>query len=213
MGGIVIDTHLNWNSHIEKISSKISISLGILNNLKRILTIDPKLKIYNSIILSHINYGILTWGFKCSKLKIIQKKAIRIIACSKFNAHTDPLFKNMRLLKVEDIFMIAKIKFYFKYINQALPVKLQNLPLLSNMDIHPHNTRQSGNLFMHRYVHSFAKNCLRFDLPKTINEMPSNIHDKFHTHSLQGIVRYTKNIYINNYQESCAISNCYICAM
>ena len=210
--GIIIDSHLNWNSHIEKISSKISRSLGILNKLKRILPIDPKLKIYNSIILSHINYGILTWGFKCSKLKTIQKKAVRIITCSKFNAHTDPLFKHMGLLKVEDIFMIAKIKFYFKYLNKVLPTNLQNLPLLLNMNIHPHNTRQSGNLFMHRYDHFFAKQSLRFDLPKTINELPSNIRDKFYTHSLQGLVRYTKTIFINKYQESCDIPNCYICA-
>ena len=108
--------------------------------------------------------------------------------------------------------MIAKIKFYFKYLNKVIPANLQNLPLLLNTDIHPHNTRQSGNLSMHRYVHSFAKQCLRFDLPKTINELPSNIHDKFYTHSLQGLVRYTKTLYINNYQESCDIPNCYICA-
>ena len=144
----------------KKVSSKISKALGILSKLKRILPIGPKLKIYNASILSHINYGILVWGFKCSSLKVIQKKVIRTITCSKYNAHTDPLFKKMGLLKVEDIFTIAKIKFYFRYKNQTLPVNIQHLPLLSNMDIHTHNTRYAGNLFVHRYSHSFAKNCL-----------------------------------------------------
>ena len=182
--GIVIDTHLNWKAHIEKVSSKISKALGILSKLKRILPIGPKLKIYNASILSHINYGILVWGFKCSSLKVIQKKVIRTITCSKYNAHTDPLFKKMGLLKVEDIFTIAKIKFYFRYLNQTLPVNIQNLPLLSNIDIHTHNTRYAVNLFVHRYSHSFAKNCLRYDLPETINSLPTTIREKFYTHRL-----------------------------
>ena len=210
--GIVLDTQLNWNSHIEKIGIKISKSLGILNKLKRILPISAKLKIYNSLILSHINYGILVWGFKCSKLNTIQKKVIRIITCSKYNAHTDPLFKNLKLLKVEDIFIIAKIKFYHKYINQTLPLNLQNLPLFPSMDLHSHNTRFCGNIFTHRCGHVFAKSCLRFDLPETINSLPYSIYDKLYTHSLQGLARYAKNLYIQRYQETCVIPDCYICA-
>ena len=118
----------------------------------------------------------------------------------------------MGLLKVEDIFTIAKIKFYFRFLNQTLPINIQALPLLSNMDFHTHNTRYSGNLFVHRYYHSFAKNCLRYDLPETINTLPTTIRDKLYTHSRQGLVRYAKKFYLQSYNEICSISNCYICA-
>ena len=38
-----------------------------------------------------------------------------MISCSKYNAHTEPLFKSLNLLKVEDIFKIKILKFYYKY--------------------------------------------------------------------------------------------------
>ena len=44
---------------------------------------------------------------------------MQIITGSKFFAHSDPLFTAISLLKVEDIFVITKIKLYFKYIKEC----------------------------------------------------------------------------------------------
>ena len=38
-----------------------------------------------------------------------------MVSCSKWNAHTEPLYKSLNLLKVEDIFKIKALKFYYKY--------------------------------------------------------------------------------------------------
>ena len=59
--------------------------------------------IYNSLILLHLQYYILSWGFKSDRLFKLQKRAVRIITCSKYNAHTEPLLKALNLLKIEDI--------------------------------------------------------------------------------------------------------------
>ena len=154
---------------------------------------------------------LLLWGFKSSSLKTIQKKVIRTITCSKYNAHTDPLFKKLGLLKVEDIFKISKIKFYYRFLNQTLPINIQKLPLFPNSEIYTRDTRYAENLFVNRYSHAFAKNCLRYDLPETINSLPIAIRDKFYTHSYQGLTRYAKKFYIQSYQEVCDTPNCYIC--
>ena len=69
---------------------------------------------YNSIILPHINYGILAWGYQTQRIFILQKKAIRIITLSKYNAHTAPIYKELKLLKVSDIYKLQKLKFYHK---------------------------------------------------------------------------------------------------
>ena len=81
-----------------------------------------------------------------------------------------------------------------------------------NQDVHAYNTRQSRNIHAPRYKHSFAKNCLRFDLPNTINDTPENIREKIHTHSLQGLAKYAKNHCLRNYQDTCVIPNCYVCS-
>ena len=60
--GLTINTHLNWTSHINTLSAKISKTIGILNSLKHFLPTDILRTIYNSLIVCHLNYGILLWG-------------------------------------------------------------------------------------------------------------------------------------------------------
>ena len=72
--GIYLDKYMNWKRHTDYIASKISKSIGILNSLKHILPTEIKLMIYNSLILSHINYGILIWGYHSDRLYKLQKK-------------------------------------------------------------------------------------------------------------------------------------------
>ncbi len=36
---------------------------------------------------------------------------------SKYNAHTEPIFKEFKLLKLEDILKLQEIKLYYKYKN------------------------------------------------------------------------------------------------
>ncbi len=32
-----------------------------------------------------------------------------------YNAHTEPLFKDLNIFQIEDILKVQKLKFYFKY--------------------------------------------------------------------------------------------------
>ena len=46
--------------------------------------------LYNSLILPHINYCIMAWGYQSNRMFKLQKRAIRIVAKSKYNAHPEP---------------------------------------------------------------------------------------------------------------------------
>ena len=81
---------MSWKYHINHIAKNISKAIGILNQLKSILPTHVKVTvmIYNALILSKINYGILTWGYESKSILKLQKKAVRIITLAKYNAHT-----------------------------------------------------------------------------------------------------------------------------
>ncbi len=66
------------------------------------------------MIASHLNYCILAWGYEHSRLNKIQKsyRVIRIINLSKYNDHTEPIFKKLKLLKIEDILKLNEVKLY-----------------------------------------------------------------------------------------------------
>ncbi len=72
--GLIMNENLNWKIHVNNIAKQISKSMGILNKLKHCLPLNAKVVIYNSLILSHLNFCILTWGYQCDRIVKLQKK-------------------------------------------------------------------------------------------------------------------------------------------
>lgn len=209
--GITLDSSLSWNHHISKITNKISKTTGILNRLKRYLPQYILKTIYNTLVMPHLTYGILLWGCKCDKVFKLQKKALRIIFNAKFNAHTDPLFIQSRLLKIQDIRLMYELKFAYKLINDLLPQYFLN-DFLKTRSVSRYNIRNPEKYVIPRVKHEYAKQNCRYRIPKVLNEISDNIVSKISTHSLQGFSLYIKNSRISTYISECDIRNCYICS-
>ena len=167
--------------------------------------------IYNSLILSHINYGLLVWGYQSSRIFKLQKKAVRILTLAKYNSHTEPIFKSLGLLKLNDIFFLRHFKFYHNFIHEKLPKYFLEIPFLANQDIHSHYTRNCRRIHIYQVKHSFAKKCIRHSIPEIINNASANITDKLTTHSVHGLKCFIKSKIIDEYSDTCLIHNCYIC--
>jgi hypothetical protein len=207
---ITIDRYLKWNSHVDKISSKISKVLGILNHLKKYLPAQILKTIYDALINPHLHYGLLCWGTQSNRILKLQKKAVRIITYSKYNAHTSPLFKNLRVLTIPDLYEQKLLQFYFRYANNLLPEYFFSFQIVRQRDLHYVNTR-NNNFISWRVHHKFAENCLRYQLPHLLNRTSTAILEKVTTHSEFGFKTYIKNTMLNNYEENCTIPHCYIC--
>ncbi len=85
------------------------------------------------------------------------KKTIKINSARKYNAHTDPIFKQLKLLKVKDILKLQELKFVYKFDKGQLPHYLQNLPIHYNSETHQHYTRTQDNIHVVRTAHEYAK--------------------------------------------------------
>ena len=173
-----VGDNLEWKNHVQKIANKCSKTTGILNKLKHILPASISLMLYNSLLLPQLNYCILAWGHNCKRLIKLQKKALRIISISKYNAHTDPLFKKYRILKLPHILQLQELKCYHKYINDKLPAYLQSIPLKQNKSLHEHLTRSHLKLHITRTNHRFAERCIRNSIPLLVNTTPMEIINK-----------------------------------
>ncbi len=118
--GKALDENLSWKSHINKMSNRIS-------KRKHFIPIKTKILIYNSLVLSHLNFGSLAWGFQCAILTKLQKKIIRILSRSKYNAHSEPIFKELKLLKLEDIVKLQEItNYHILFAKSAIWTKHKN---------------------------------------------------------------------------------------
>ena len=168
--------------------------------------------LYCSLIQSQLNYCILVWGFECNRIEKVQKKSIRIITCSKYNAHTEPLLKNLQLLKVSDLFQLNILKFFYKLENARLPVYFNSIVLKSLGDIHNHDTRFKSTIPSNNTRTQTADKCIRHILPSILNSTDDLITSKVYTHTYESFSNYIKQYYIKNYSTQCILQNCYICS-
>ena len=69
-----------------------------------------------SLAYSYFQYCILEWGStyltQLRRLILLQKRIVRIISKKGFDAHTNPLFKNLMILKLEDIYSLHSWEIY-----------------------------------------------------------------------------------------------------
>lgn len=208
--GITLDENLNWNLHISKISGKILRVLGLMTKLKRTLPQHILKMMYDSLISPHLNYGISIWGYNSGRILKLQKRAIRTICSSKYNAHTDPLFKKLSIMKIEDIFRLNCLKTYHNFLNNKVPNYIHNI-LKTQRTTHGHDTRLRNQPLPIVTRTVAAQKRLRAFMPKCIINTDQIVKAKLFTHSLQGFAAYFKKFYIGKYKTYCDIPNCYIC--
>ena len=209
--GILIDEHLNWKAHNEMVANKISKYCGVLNRIKNVLPLHILRTLYHSMIYPHINYGLLVWGYECNRITKIQKRAIRVITCSKYNAHTEPLLKALEILRVSDVLHLNAMKFYYKYARKQLPPYFLTFDIIRQGEIHDHDTRQRDRIRVNRTRIKLTERCIRNYLPNVINSVPDHILARIHTHSIQGFSSCLKAYKLNQYEVECNRANCYVC--
>ena len=156
--GLMLDENMTWKEHTHKIANKISRSLGIMNKLKRVLPQSILKLLYNSLILPHLQYSILCWGANPGKTVKLQKRAIRILAGIKYNAHTELWFRKFELLKVTDIFKVSMLRFNYKLQNETSPAYFKNILSEPYIVLHDHDTRIKRSISI-RFISN--KNCLK----------------------------------------------------
>ena len=118
MLGVLIDDKLRWTEHINSINSKISRAIGILHKFSKTLHSNTLKLIYNSILQPYLQYCNVLWGNAAkSNLQPLfrsQKKAIRKISHAAYLDHTNNLFRELKILKLDELNMLETSKFVYK---------------------------------------------------------------------------------------------------
>ena len=210
--GIIIDKNLNWKAHKDMISKRISKFIGVINKLKNTIPQSALLHIYNSLVQSHLTYGMLLWGRKCNEIFTLQKKAIRAVTNAGFNSHTSALFKGLNILKFPDLCTLQEYKFCYKRMNNQLPEYFNDLLPIAPVAVHSYGTRFGQHFRMPRIRHEFARMSICYRYISSLNNMPDNFRVKLTSHSYQGFKNYVKTMFIANYSILCDSPGCYICS-
>ena len=83
--GLYLNSKLNWDTHINVIGKKISRAVGIIKKLQLIFPQKILISLYNTLILPHINYCLLSWGSSNAAESVVHrlcKMSVIVLICS-----------------------------------------------------------------------------------------------------------------------------------
>ena len=134
------------DAHIQSVQARISNSRYDINKIKNFAPRRILTTLYYSMVYPFLIYGISLWGatFKTHLKKLFrtQKKVVRAIVGATYNAHTNNIFYDLRILKLDDIYKIIVSKFILAFMKHELPPPIMTLytPAQNRQN---YNTRQN----------------------------------------------------------------------
>ena len=125
-----MDDNLNWKSEISHVANKIAMSIGIVFWCSFfLLKSSLRMLYYSLIIYPYFYYCNIVWAstYKTNlrRLVILKKRIIRVINKSHFNAHTDPIFKDLDILNFNDTHLLQLGQFMYSCRNSVFLTTLR----------------------------------------------------------------------------------------
>ena len=178
--GVIIDENLTWMKHINLVTSKISKNIVVMHKLSYYLYTDAIKCLYYTLVYPYIHYGNIVWAnnypSKLSRIVLLQKRAVRIIAKVGYRESTAEIFKELKLLRVDQINELEISILMFKYNSGQAPYRLNQLFKPNHM-VHSYETRNRNNCYIPYRSSRLGQYSLSFQGPKIWNSIDSKTKD------------------------------------
>ena len=137
-----IDENLDWKQQISDIAVKLNKATEILSKLRHFIDRKTLKSMYHPIFEPNFYYSSLVWAQNSNLIKwlfVLQKKSLQIIYFLNHNAHTSPLFRELKNPKIalENCLIINKC------FNKCLPTIFKNW-FTPSSDFDTYNSRWSN---------------------------------------------------------------------
>ncbi len=115
--GIILNKNLTFKHHLSNLCLKLSRTIPPLE-VKHFVPSNILKYLYYAHIYPHLTYCNPIWSqiYPChiAQINVLHKKVIRIITNSDFNVHTQPLFKQLKILYLVDLSKLTLASYMYK---------------------------------------------------------------------------------------------------
>ena len=122
--GVILNKQLTWTNHKQYVQSKVSKSLGILYNSRKVMTERETVMMYKTFIQSNLLYAIEVWGHTVTHdsdiLNKAQNKSLRILFNTKRTADAWKR-SNGNILKISELYKQTINRITLKHFRKQLP--------------------------------------------------------------------------------------------
>lgn len=191
--GVVIDSSLKWNAHIDYLCSKLKFLVAQFYKVNKLNNINIVKLIYFAFAQSILQYGIVIWGnafdTHLKKLFIVQKLLLRAALGKPRLYPSEDLFDDFNVLTIRQLY----IKNLVIYINKNMGKFLTSH--------YNHNLRPSSKTkyIIPKTKSSAINHQLFYTSSKLINIVPDNfIDEKLTKYKVKYVERWVKENYFFN---------------
>jgi len=176
--GVVIDTKLKFQGHINHVSKKLAKNIGFLQRSCRQLSTKYKISVYKTIIEPHFIYCpsvlFILPDSMIDKLQKLQNRAMRFILKKRFDTPTREMLNELKWLSVKQKIFYFTMIFIFNIKQNNLPNYLSS-QLMYNHDIHSINTRNRNDFRLPFFRNECDQQNLFYKGLKNYNQLPREI--------------------------------------
>lgn len=167
--GLMIDKKLDWKTHIEYLTKRLSSSAYIFYKLAPELNPDTLITAYHGLVASVLRYGIIFWGNSTNKEIAFkaQKRCIRAMFNLKQTDSCRPFFKKYKLLTLPSLYVLETIMFV-----KSNPDLYQRIS-----DTVTRNRRDNSKLRSHIAKTALMKKSIFCMAPTIYNKIPKEHKD------------------------------------
>ena len=188
MLGLLIDSRLTWNNHIESLIKRVSKNIFLLTKLKRYASTENLKLYFDAHIMSHVNY-VSTIYDGCSKenfksINAVHRKAVRHLnSIGPREELTQDHFKSLGILPLEKQFKLNKAVLIHKIYYEKAP------PYLFNLIEKTTDRYGSKNLNLPLCRIDLTQNSLSFSGSLLWNNLPKDLKSIISTNSFKNKLR------------------------
>lgn len=146
--GLKIDNKLNWREHIQSLTNKIIQMIPIVYKCRTFLSKTTKYNVYNAFFLSHFRYLLPIWGSCCKTnfelVQTLQNRVLKVLFGYNYYTHTETLYTELNVPKLNKILQFEQINFIYKVINNNQRL---NTEVMLAGNVHSHETRSQDNIY------------------------------------------------------------------
>ena len=178
--GVIIDAKLNFSAHIKYCLNKLNKCLWAICRLRNYTNTKTLKLIYYSLAYPFLQYCVSTWGGTSKSLlkPLFTKQNIiaRAILYKPYRSPSTPIFHNLRILKLEDIYKLQIGRLMHKHHHRER-VMSENLTYLSNLHNHSTRSQHNKNFYLPFVRTNLGKTSFSFNGPKIWNNLPVTIRN------------------------------------
>jgi len=146
----------------------------------KFVPIDVLRSLYLSFVHCHLQYCVVSWGTANNSvlqpLSVLQNNILRRMIFSKYRCRVTLLYKNLKILKLNDIYQFELAQFMHKFHHGKLSEKYKEY-FQDTSAVHSYQTRYANieNYFIHRVSSNAGKKLISYWEASLWNKVEQNL--------------------------------------